>query len=151
MSHTLRAPLSILGRFCLVAIFLLSALGNKIPRFAEVSQTMAQVGVPFPSFMLVGAIIFLIAGGLMVLLGWKGHIGAALLLVFLVLATCFFHAFWNAPPDQRPGEMIQFMKNLGLMGAMLFLIANGTGAGSLDLGRRPSSPDTSAPAAATPL
>ena len=28
--------------------------------------------------------------------------------------------------------MIHFMKNLGLFGAMLFIIANGSGAGSLD-------------------
>ena len=49
------------------------------------------------------------------------------------LATYFFHDFWTlSDPQARQEQMIQFMKNLGLMGAMLIVIANGTGPMSLD-------------------
>ena len=58
------------------------------------------------------------------------------MLVFLVLATYYFHDFWTlSDPQARQEQTIQFMKNLGLMGAMLLVIANGTGPLSLD-GRR---------------
>jgi putative oxidoreductase len=58
------------------------------------------------------------------------------LLVFLVLATYYFHDFWTlSDPQAKQEQMILLMKNLGLMGAMLLIIANGTGPMSLD-GRR---------------
>ena len=94
---------------------------------------MDKEGVPAPQIMLVGAIVFLIAGSLSVVLGYKARIGATLLLIFLVLATYYFHDFWTVTdPQVKQEQMIQFMKNLGLMGAMLLIIANGTGPMSLD-------------------
>ena len=82
--------------------------------------------------MLVGEIVFLLVGGASVALGFHARIGAALLLVFLVLATYYFHDFWNLTGQDQQMQMIQALKNLGLIGTMLFLIANGPGAGSID-------------------
>lgn len=123
---------SLLGRLMIAAIFLLSAVGNKIPNFQAVSEYMAIAGVPAPQLMLAGAITFLIAGSLSVIAGYKTRIGAALLLVFLALATYFFHDFWNFEGEQQQQQMIQFLKNLALMGTMLLMMANGPGKGSLD-------------------
>jgi putative oxidoreductase len=126
--------LNVIGRIMLAMIFLMSALGNKIPNFSNVAEYMASQGVPAASLMLVGAIVFLIAGGLSIVLGFKARIGASLLIVFLALATYFFHDFWTFAPDSKEFEvqMIQFMKNLALAGAMVMLVANGSGKGSLD-------------------
>jgi putative oxidoreductase len=58
--------------------------------------------------------------------------------VFLALATYFFHDFWTFEDAQaRQNQMIQFMKNLSLMGGMLFIITNGAGRISID-GKRAS-------------
>ncbi len=77
--------------------------------------------------------MFLIAGGLSIIVGFKTRIGAALLLVFLVLATYFFHDFWTFENAQaKQDQIIQFMKNLALMGTMVFLMTNGSGRMSLD-------------------
>ena len=38
MTQSLQAPLAILGRLCLVAIFALSAVSNKIPNFNKVAE-----------------------------------------------------------------------------------------------------------------
>lgn len=130
-----------LARLMIVTIFLLSAVGNKIPQFNGVAEHMASEGVPMPHAMLAGAIVFLLAGSASVLLGYKARIGASLLLVFLILATCFFHDFWTFEGAERQAQMIQFMKNLSLMGTMLFLMANGSGAGSID--SRPAPPAAS--------
>jgi len=124
---------TVLGRIMIATIFLMSAVGNKIPNFDEVTGYMASEGVPIPQVMLVGAIVFLIAGSLSIIVGFKARIGAALLLVFLVLATYFFHDFWTFENAQaKQDQMIQFMKNLALMGTMVFLMTNGSGRMSLD-------------------
>ena len=133
MNRTIQGLVAVLGRVLLCTIFLMSAMGNKIPHFNDVAGLMGKVGIPQPRFMLVGAIVFLIAGSLSVILGFRPRIGAALLLIFLVLATYYFHNFWaQSDPKAQQEQMIQFMKNLGLMGAMLLIIANGTGPMSLD-------------------
>jgi putative oxidoreductase len=133
MPRTVQGIVAVLGRILLCTIFLLSAVGNKIPNFQSVAGYMAKEGVPAPQVMLAGATVFLIAGSLSVILGYKARIGAALLLAFLVLATYYFHDFWTvSDPQAQQEQMIQFMKNLGLMGAMLLVIANGTGPMSLD-------------------
>ena len=125
--------MTVLGRVLLCTIFFMAAVGNKIPNFQAVAGYMAKEGVPAPQIMLAGAIVFLIVGSISVVLGYKARIGAFLLLVFLVLATYFFHDFWTlSDPQARQEQMIQFMKNLALMGAMLLVIANGTGPMSLD-------------------
>lgn len=121
-----------MGRLMIATIFLMSAVGNKIPKFNDVAGYMASEGVPLPQLALVGAIVFLIVGSLSVIAGFKIRLGAALLLMFLVLATYFYHDFWNFEGQEQQMQMIQFMKNLSLMGTMVFLVANGAGGMSLD-------------------
>lgn len=128
----MQAAASLIARIMIATIFLMSAVGNKIPQFESVAGYMAAEGVPLPQVSLIGAIIFLIAGSLSVIAGFKIRIGAALLLVFLVLATYFFHDFWMFEGQEQQMQMIQFMKNLSLMGTMVFLMANGAGQLSLD-------------------
>ncbi|MCA9005665.1 MAG: DoxX family protein, partial [Planctomycetaceae bacterium] len=77
--------------------------------------------------------VFLIAGSLSLIAGFKARFGAGLLFIFLVLATYYFHDFWTIEDAQaKQGQMIHFMKNLALMGSMLFVMANGAGKMSLD-------------------
>lgn len=124
----LQGFVTVTGRVLLCVIFLMAAVGSKIPHFSVVAQLMATKGIPAPTFMLSGAIVFLLAGSLSVITGYRARVGASLLLVFLVLASYYFHNFWTiADAHARQEQMIQFMKNLSMMGAMLFIIANGPG------------------------
>jgi len=132
MLQALQGPLTVLGRLLLCTIFFMAAVGNKIPHFSQTAKVMGDVGVPAPEFMLVGAIVFLVAGSLSVILGYKARIGAVLLLTFLVLASYFFHPFWKLEGQAQQEQMIHFMKNLSMMGAMLFIAANGSGPLSLE-------------------
>ncbi len=133
MPRQVQGIVAVLGRIMLCAIFLRAALGNDIPNFGGTAKFMASKGIPAPSLMLAGAIAFLIVGGLSVILGFKGRIGAALLFVFLVLATYFFHDFWHVTdPKAKQDQIINFMKNVSMMGAMLLIVAHGTGPMSLD-------------------
>jgi putative oxidoreductase len=69
----------------------------------------------------------LVGGGLSVLLGYKARLGALLLIGFLIPATLIFHTNFSEPQQE-----IQFMKNLGLMGGLLMVVAFGAGPVSLD-------------------
>ena len=134
MLQMLQGTVAVLGRLMLCAIFLMAAVGNKIPNFEQVAEYMAGAGVPQPKIMLAGAIVFLIVGSVSIVFGYRARFGALLLLVFLGLASYYFHNFWayEAGDPEHQQQMIQFMKNLGLMGAMVLIIANGVGPCSLD-------------------
>jgi len=126
------SALTVLSRLMITAIFLMSAVGNKIPNFSNVVKYMESEGVPSSQILLAGAIVFLIVGSLSIITGFKARFGAGLLAIFLVAATYYFHDFWNFTGQEQQMQMIQFMKNLGLSGTMLFFMANGTGPASLD-------------------
>ena len=134
--YAIRGLLSLLARVMIAAIFVMSAAGNKIPHFADVAKMMEGKGIPQPTILLAGAIAFLLLGGLSLVLGYRARLGALMLLVFLGAATYYFHDFWKLPPEEQKPELINFMKNLALMGIMVFFLANGTGPWSLDNRRR---------------
>jgi len=114
------------GRVLITFIFLRSAYG-KITGFTVVSGMMAKKGMPFSDVLLVGAIALEIVGGLMVLAGWHARIGALLLAIFLVPATLIFHNFWAVDPAQLTNQLNHFVKNLSILGALVFIIGMGSG------------------------
>lgn len=144
MARVLRGILSVVGRVALTAIFVSAALGQNIPNFNGVVQYMEANNVPSPRLLLPGAIAFLLLGGTSVVLGYRARIGALLLLAFLIPTTYYFHDFWNLTGQAAEAQTIHFMKNLSMAGAMLFIIANGSGAWSLD--NRNSSANSAGPA-----
>ena len=87
------------------------------------------------TYLVEGALglpVFTSGAGALYMVGPTG----GYLVGFLAAATYYFHDFWKLPADVSPGvqqgEVIAFMKNIALMGCMLFLLANGTGPWSLD-------------------
>ena len=122
---------TLLGRLALSAIFLMSAFG-KIANFDGTQAYMASAGMPFTAFFLVGAIFLELTGGLSLLLGYQVRWGVLALLIFLVPATLIFHRFWAVPPDMQQMQMINFMKNLAIGGALLLTWVHGAGPVSID-------------------
>lgn len=73
--------------------------------------------------VLLGIATFLeIVGGLLLLLGLKVRWGALFLLLFLVPVTFIFHAFWYEIGAEMHKELAVFIKNLALIGALLYLV-----------------------------
>jgi len=67
--------------------------------------------------------------------GYKARFGALALLVFLVLTAYCFQGFtfWSVVnAHARHEHIIYLAMNLSVMGAMLFIVANGVGRMSLD-------------------
>ena len=133
LATAVQGALSLVARLLLAAIFVVSAVANKIPQFQATAAYMASEGVPNPKFALFGAIGLLLLGGLSVVLGAWTRIGAAFLLAFLLAATYYFHDFWTfADAGQRQLQTIQFMKNMSIAGGLLAIIAFGGGPWSID-------------------
>lgn len=119
------------GRILIAAIFLMSGL-NKIMQPAATRAYMAQQGIPMTGLFLVLAIIAEVGGGLSVLLGAYTRIGAALLFLFMIPTTLIFHTNFS-----DPNQMIHFMKNLAMIGGILYVIEAGPGRISVDAKLRP--------------
>ncbi len=117
----------LIGRAFLAAVFLKAAVANTLG-FPGIVEMMTNRGLPFPPLLLAGNIFCTLVGGLSILFGFKARIGAILLIIFLVPTTFVFHnAFTN------PDEWNAFLKNFGLVGAMLLIYYYGTGPVSLDV------------------
>jgi len=137
MNSTLEQIGTLLGRVLLSIIFLMSGFG-KIRDWPGTAEHMESYGMPLVPFFLTGAIIFELAGGLSLLLGFRARVGALLLIVFLIPATIIFHAFWNVPDEQMRMQMIQFLKNLAIMGGLFVVLAHGAGPISIDGTSKPA-------------
>lgn len=123
---------SLLGRILIALIFILSGF-SKIAGFDGTVGYIASQGLPLPQLLAIGAIIVELGGGLMLVLGWKARWAAAALFVFTALAALLFHNFWAVPADQAQIQMIMFMKNISIMGGLLFVVVHGSG--QLSLGK----------------
>jgi putative oxidoreductase len=131
MTDKMRNAAFPLARFLLAAIFVASGFG-KIADFSGTQGYMASVGMPATALFLIGAILVEVLGGLALVVGYRARLAALSLALFLVPTTLLFHAFWSAPPEAAQMQTINFMKNLAIIGGLLYVVANGAGAFSLD-------------------
>jgi putative oxidoreductase len=130
MPPTLERLTPLAGRGLVSTIFVLSALG-KLASFSGTADMMAAKGFPIAPFFLLGAIVLELGGGLSVLTGYKARWGALALIVFLIPTTLIYHNFWAYSGQQLAAEMIQFLKNVAIVGGLLATYSFGPGAFSL--------------------
>lgn len=111
----------LVSRILLSSIFLFSG-AKKVFAFSATQAYMGQYGMKMTGVFLVLAILFEIGGGLSVLLGCFPRLGALALILFLVPTTVVFHRDFAAP-----GQVIQFAKNVAILGGLFAVLAAGGG------------------------
>ena len=116
--------LDLVERVFISLIFLLSGI-NKIGNYDGTVGWMESIGMP--GIFLIPAIILEIVAPMLIMIGYKVKISAALLSVFCVTTAIIFHSDFS---DQM--QFISFMKNIGLAGGFLFIVVNGAKDFSLD-------------------
>ena len=116
--------LDLVGRVFISLIFLLSGI-NKIGNYEGTVGWMESLGMP--GIFLIPAIILEIVAPILIIVGYKVKISAALLGIFCVITAIIFHSDFS---DQM--QFISFMKNIGLAGGFLFIVVNGAKDFSLD-------------------
>jgi putative oxidoreductase len=130
------------ARVLLAQIFIISGFG-KIKTFGAVAAYMAGKGLPMAQVLLVLTIALEFGGGIALVLGWRARAVAAAFFAFTLLAALIFHPLWNADPASFPNQLNNFMKNLSIMGGMLYVVVYGPGPLSVDPdpGRAPQPQD----------
>jgi putative oxidoreductase len=123
----------LVGRLLLASIFIIAGL-EKIAGFDGTAKFMASKGLPMANLLLVATIMIELGGGLMIALGWHARWGALAIFLFLIPVTLVFHAFWTFEGAEYSHQMHSFLKNLAIMGGMLYIMAAGSGRYSLDSG-----------------
>lgn len=123
------------GRILLALIFVISGFG-KITGFEGTVGYISSKGLPLPQLGAILAIVIELGAGILLLVGWQARWAATALFLFLIPATMLFHDFWSYTGSQAAMQKIQFMKNLAIMGGMLYVMAFGAGALSIDNRRR---------------
>ena len=116
----------LVGRILLSAIFIMAGI-HKITGFENTAAHMASKGLPMTEVLLVLTIIIELGGGLMILVGWQARWAATAIFLFLIPVTLVFHPFWSFEAQEAMTQYHKFMKNLAIMGGMLYVMIHGSG------------------------
>ena len=134
MSQTVQDALNLAARLLIVALFLPAGIA-KLTGFDGTVGYIASVGLPLPAIGAALAVAVELGASLALLAGFGTRIAAAVLAVFTLVASVFFHAYWAAPADQAYVAELLFFKNIAVVGGLLMLVAYGAGRWSLDARR----------------
>jgi len=116
--------LDLVGRVFISLVFLLSGI-NKIVNYEGSIGWMESFGMP--GIFLIPAIILEIVAPILIIIGYKVKIAAALLSVFCITTALIFHTDFS-----NQMQFVLFMKNIALAGGFLFLVINDTKGFSLE-------------------
>jgi putative oxidoreductase len=125
-TSTTQATVPVIGRILLGIIFILSGV-SKLGDPVGTQAYIASVGLPLPLLGYIVAVVTEIAGGVMLLVGYRARLAAVALAIFTVAAAVFFH---HAFGDRN--QFIHFMKDLAITGGLLQVVGFGAGVFSLD-------------------
>ncbi len=114
--------LLLIGRIIFGGYFIMAGF-NHFANLKMMSGYAKSKGVPAPGLAVAGTGVMLILGGLSVALGVLPIAGLLLLILFLIPTTLMMHNYWTIEdPAQRMGDQVNFLKNVGLVGASLALM-----------------------------
>jgi len=116
--------IDLLGRIFISVLFFINGI-FKINNYDGTIEWMDSYGLP--GIMIIPAIIIEIVAPVLIVIGYKTKIAAALLFLFCISTAFIFH---NDFSDQM--QLTAFLKNIALAGGFMFLIANGARGYSLD-------------------
>lgn len=121
---TLDKAMHLAGRIIFGGYFLYNGINHFVnrPMLAGYARSKA---VPAADVAVMASGLLITVGGLSILTGRQPKLGAGLLMAFLLGVSPQMHAFWNEDDaQQRMHEMVNFTKNMALVGASLMLAAH---------------------------
>ncbi len=123
--YRFRLDLFFVARLLIALVFLANGFG--IIGAAPAIHDLMSKGVPEHTatlFALLGRVIDVMCG-LGFVAGFYPAICAVGLIAFLIPATLIAHAFWSAPAPLHQMQLINFLKNVAIVGGLL-LVACGS-------------------------
>jgi len=104
----------------LAAIFVVTGW-DKLANTQDAVADIAEVGLPAPFLLAVVAGVVELVCGVLLAVGWKAAWAAGGLLLFLLPVTVLLENPLTAPGDFG-GALIDFLKNLAIMGGLLMVV-----------------------------
>jgi putative oxidoreductase len=129
----MRAVTDSLARIPIVAIFVYTGI-SKLTHFDGTAHAIGENGIPLAAVATAIAILIELGGAILIIVGWQTKLAAAVQFVYLIVITFMYHNFWAVPPQLHDVQLLNFLKNVGIMGGLLFLATRGAGASSVDAG-----------------
>ena len=133
----------VVGRVFVPIVFVVSGV-QKALNVAATAKMLADANIPVPEAVVpylqgipkYEALTYLTAAveivcGLMIMGGIAARWGALVLFVFTAAATFYFHNFWQMTGEAAAQNQIHALKNLSIMGGMLYVVIHGPGPLSL--------------------
>src|SRR5260370_11282564 len=112
----------LIGRLAFGGFFLYNGI-NHLKQHKNLAQYAAAKNVPMPEHAVTASTVLLLLGGASILLGTKPKIGTAAIIAFLAAVSPMIHDFWKQQdPSQRQSELVNFSKNMALLGAAMALM-----------------------------
>lgn len=119
--------LPLVGRLLIGLPFLMSGL-SKIMGYDATIAVIKSSSLPLPApLAYVGAIAVEVGCSLLIMVGYKTRVIAAIFALFCLVTAVFFHTHFS---DQN--QTFHFLKNLVMAGGLLQIVANGADALSID-------------------
>jgi len=115
------------ARVAIAPLFLYSGVG-KVMAFTATAGRLPGGADGFGALLAAGALTVELGCGIALILGLFARQAAMILIPFTIAATLMFHNFWAAPAAQVVMQIINFLKNLGLLGALAMIATYGPGA-----------------------
>src|ERR1700688_4066124 len=128
----------LVARLLLAPLFVYSGIG-KILAFGLTASRLPGGEGGLGSLLAAGSIVVELGCASALILGIWTRGGAIILIAFTIAATLMFHNFWASPAPQVQGQTVNFLKNLGLIGAFAMIAVFGAGPHSLEARWRRSS------------
>jgi putative oxidoreductase len=117
---------ALIGRILIAVLFILSGL-SKVAAPAATQAYIASVGMPEPVLAYFGSMAVELIGSVLLIVGFRVRAVAVGMAFFTLLTAVFFHRDFA---DQN--QMINFLKNIAIIGGLLQVAAFGAGRFALD-------------------
>ena len=114
--------LFLIGRMVFGGFFLYNGI-NHLKNVKSMAPYVASKKVPMPEVAVAATGVALLIGGASILAGVKPKVGTLAIIGFLGGVSPIMHDFWRQEdPNQRMNDMINFTKNMAMLGAALALM-----------------------------
>jgi putative oxidoreductase len=112
----------LIGRLVFGGFFLYNGI-HHLKETKSMAQYAASKKVPVPEVAVAATGVALLIGGASVVLGVKPKVGTLAIIGFLAGVSPIMHDFWRQEDaNQRMNDMINFTKNMAMLGAALALM-----------------------------
>jgi putative oxidoreductase len=122
----------------LLSLVFLSSGAMKIAAWSMIVGVAASKGLPLPAFSIGVAAAIEIIGALFLMSGFRARLAAFVLFLYLIPTTLIFHNFWAVQGVEHQMQMVNFMKNLAIMGGLLMVASKGPG--PISIGKQAANP-----------